>query len=160
MSRKIVVLETSAAIQGLIKEKLGNKNVELSFEDKGLKLLVSVYNSIPSAILINASSQNPKASLLVRLIKSIEKLEKVPVGIYSTGEFVFEENFRNSCGADLFININDIEEKAGLIVFKGECCAPNIEEELSDLINEKYDHLDVQFFDGDEHVYDVLIGVI
>ena len=60
----------------------------------------------------------------------------------------------------LLSKIEDIEDKAGLIVFKGECCAPNIKEELSDLISEKYDNLEVQFFDGDEHIYDVLIGVI
>ena len=60
----------------------------------------------------------------------------------------------------LLSKIDDIEDKAGLIVFKGDSCPQNLEDELSDLINEKYDHLDVQFFDGDEHVYDVLIGVI
>ena len=113
MSSKIVVLESSATIQGLIKEKLRNSDVELSFEDKGLKLLVSVYNSVPAAILINSSSVNPKASLLVRLIKNIEKLRKVPVGVYTTGEFVFEEQFRKTCGADIFFRLskNNIKEK-------------------------------------------------
>lgn len=118
MSRKIVVLETSATIQGLIKEKLRNSDVELKFEDKGLKLLVAVYNSVPSAILINASSVNPKASLLVRLIKSIDKLKKVPVGIYTTGEFVFEDHFRSTCGADIFfrMNKNNIKEKTDFLL--------------------------------------------
>ena len=60
----------------------------------------------------------------------------------------------------LLSKIDDIEDKAGLIVFKGESCPQNLEDELSDLISEKYDYLDVQFFEGDEHVYDVLIGVI
>ena len=56
--------------------------------------------------------------------------------------------------------IEDIEDKAGIIVFKGESCPQNIEDDITDLINEKYDHLDIQVFDGDEHIYDVLIGVI
>ena len=60
----------------------------------------------------------------------------------------------------LLSKIDDIEDKAGLIIFKGESCPKNLEEELSDLVNDKYDYLDVQFFEGDEHVYDVLIGVI
>ena len=60
----------------------------------------------------------------------------------------------------LLSKIEDIEDKAGIIVFKGESCPQNIEDDITDLINEKYDHLDVQIFEGDEHVYDVLIGVI
>jgi len=60
----------------------------------------------------------------------------------------------------LLSKIEDIEDKAGIIVFKGESCPQNIEDDITDLINEKYDHLDIQVFDGDEHIYDVLIGVI
>ena len=60
----------------------------------------------------------------------------------------------------LLSKIEDIEDKAGIIVFKGESCSANIEEDITNLINEKYDHLDVQIFEGDEHIYDVLIGVI
>ena len=60
----------------------------------------------------------------------------------------------------LLSKIEDIEDKAGIIVFKGESCPQNVEDDITDLINEKYDHLDVQVFDGDEHIYDVLIGVI
>lgn len=60
----------------------------------------------------------------------------------------------------LLSKIEDIEDRAGIIVFKGESCPQNIEDDITDLINEKYDHLDVQVFDGDEHIYDVLIGVI
>ena len=60
----------------------------------------------------------------------------------------------------LLSKIEDIEDKAGIIVFKGESCSQNIEKDIANLINEKYDHLDVQIFEGDEHIYDVLIGVI
>ena len=60
----------------------------------------------------------------------------------------------------LLSKIEDIEDKAGIIVFKGESCSANIEEDITNLIDEKYDHLDVQIFEGDEHIYDVLIGVI
>lgn len=60
----------------------------------------------------------------------------------------------------LLSKIEDIEDKAGIIVFKGESCSQNIEKDITNLINEKYDHLDVQIFEGDEHIYDVLIGVI
>ena len=57
-------------------------------------------------------------------------------------------------------SIEDIEDKAALIVLKGESAPIHIDSELENLVAEKYPHLEIQSFDGDEHVYDVIIGVI
>lgn len=56
--------------------------------------------------------------------------------------------------------IGDIKDRAALIVIKGEGFIDEFEDEIQDLIDNNYSHLEVQFIDGGEHVYDALIGII
>ena len=56
--------------------------------------------------------------------------------------------------------ISDIDDKAALIVLKGEACPEDFEEKLSELIEEEYSYLEIQFIEGNEHVYEALIGII
>ena len=79
MSKKILILEPSTTTQSIITTKLKKSEYEPVFETNGIKFLVSMYNTLPQLVLINAKSINPKSSELVRLIKSIDKLKKIPV---------------------------------------------------------------------------------
>ena len=105
MNKKILILEPSSTTQSLITDKLKKTEYIPVFETNGIKFLVSMYNSMPQAVLINARCVSPKSGELVRLIKTVEKFNKIPVGIYSTGDYYFEEHFMINTGTDLFIHL-------------------------------------------------------
>ena len=105
MSKKILVLEPSATTQSLIKDKFKKTDFEAVFETNGIKFLVTMYNTLPSAILINARCVSPKCGEIVRLIKTVEKFKNIPVGVYSTGDYHFERHFMLDTGTDLFIHL-------------------------------------------------------
>ena len=44
---------------------------------------------------------------LVRLIKSVEKFAKIPVGVFTIGDFSFKEQYVTNSGADLFFTYSD-----------------------------------------------------
>ena len=106
MSEKILVLEPSTTTQSIITSALKKTVYEPAFETNGLKLLITMYNTLPSVVLINAKCMNPKSSELVRLIKSVERLRKIPVGVYAVGDFSFEQHYMRNTGADLFIHFD------------------------------------------------------
>ena len=120
MSKHILVLEPSVTLQAILKEQTKKTELELSFDTNGIRFLVTLYNSLPNAVLINARNMNPGAAELVRLIKSTARFRQIPVGVYATSDFLFSEEFVASCGADGFITfseetiISDLEELCAL----------------------------------------------
>ena len=106
MSKKILILEPSSTTQAIIAAKLKKTEYEPVFETNGVKFLVSMYNVPPLAVLINAKSLNPKSSELVRVIKCIDKTNKIPVGVYAAGDFSFEAHYMRNTGTDLFIHFD------------------------------------------------------
>ena len=106
MSKKILILEPSSTTQAIIASKLKKTEYEPVFEGNGVKFLVNMYNNLPAAVLINAKAINPKSSELVRIIKSIDKLNKTPVGVYAAGDFSFESHYLRNTGSDLFIHLD------------------------------------------------------
>jgi len=107
MSKRILILEPSATTQALLKEKTKKSDMEISFERNGIRMLVTLYNSLPDAVLINARNMNPKCAPLVRLIKSTARFANIPVGVFTTGDFIFKRGFMQDCGADAFITFNE-----------------------------------------------------
>ncbi len=107
MNDKILILEPSKTTQSLLLKKFAKTNYKPSFETDGINLLYTIYNQPPAAILLNAKSINPKCSELVRLIKSVEKLSSMPVAVYATSDFSFENAYMQNTGADLFIQIEN-----------------------------------------------------
>ena len=105
MSKKILVLEPSTTTQSLIKDKFKKTDFEAVFETNGIKFLVTMYNTLPTAILINARCVSPKCGEIVRLIKTVEKFKNIPVGVYATGDYHFEKHFMLDTGTDLFIHM-------------------------------------------------------
>ena len=93
MSKKILILEPSTTTQAIMTAKLKKSEYEPVYETNGIKFLVSMYNTTPQAVLINAKTLNPKSNELVRLIKSVDRLNKIPLGVYSSGDFYFESHY-------------------------------------------------------------------
>lgn len=122
MNKNLLILEPSGTTQLLIKDKLKKTDFELQFETNGIKFLVTMYNKTPGAVLINARCVSPKSSELVRLIKTVEKFWDIPVIIYSTGDFYFENHFVKNTGTDLFIHFekDNIPEKITEVISKAE----------------------------------------
>jgi class 3 adenylate cyclase len=106
MSKKILVLEPSTTTQAIITNKLKKSEFEPVFETSGIRFLVTMYNTTPTAVLINAKTLNPKSTELVRLIKSVDRLRKIPVGVYTAGDFSFESHYMRNTGTDMFIHFN------------------------------------------------------
>lgn len=107
MSKKILILEPSAAVQALISEKLKKSDVELHGETGCIKFLWSLFSAVPDAVLINAKFNNPASGEIVRFIKSMEKLRSIPIALYTTGDFAFEEFYMKNCGADAFLHFDE-----------------------------------------------------
>ena len=101
MSKKILILEPSKTTQSLLNAKLQKTEYEAVFETNGIKLLVATYNTMPSAVLLNARCVSPKSTELVRLLKSVDKLKKIPVAVYATSDFTFENAYMENTGTDL-----------------------------------------------------------
>ena len=106
MSKRIIVLEPSVTIQSIFRELTRQSDLELTFERNGIKFLVALYNLLPDAVLINARNMNPSCIELVRFIKSVARFKTISVGIFATSDFLFHDEFKINCGADLFFNFN------------------------------------------------------
>ena len=105
MNKKILVLEPSKTTQSFLNNKLTKTGYTASYETEGIKFLFSMFNTKPAAVLINAKSVNPKTSELVRLIKSIEAIKSIPLAVYATSDFTFENAYMTNTGADIFIHL-------------------------------------------------------
>lgn len=106
MSKRIIVLEPSVTIQSIFRELTRQSDLELSFERNGIKFLVALYNLLPDAVLINARNMNPSCIELVRFIKSVARFKSISVGIFATSDFLFHDEFKINCGADLFFTFD------------------------------------------------------
>ena len=67
MNKKIFILETSKTTQSLLKKKFVKSGFTPYFESDGIKLLLTMSEKLPDAILLNAKGVNPKTSVLVRM---------------------------------------------------------------------------------------------
>ena len=109
MNKRVIVLEPSVTIQSIFKEIVRRSEIEISFETNGIRFLVAMYNLLPDAVLINARNMNPSCIEVVRLIKSIARFKNIAVGIYATSDFLFYDEFKINCGADMFFTFNQNE---------------------------------------------------
>lgn len=119
MNKKLLILEPSKTTQSFLNCKFTDTNYTASFETDGLKFLQSINNIKPAAILINAKCVNPKTSELVRLIKSTDALRQIPLAVYATSDFTFENAYMTNTGADIFIHLETdsiVEQIDNLII--------------------------------------------
>ena len=106
MNKRIFILEPSKTTQSLLKKKFFKSGYTPYFETDGIKMLFSMNEKLPDAILLNAKGVNPKTSVLVRFLKSVDLLKKIPVAVYATSDFSFENAYMTNTGADIFIHID------------------------------------------------------
>ncbi len=106
MNKRLIVLEPSVTIQSILHEIVRRDDYEASFETNGIRFLVAMYNMLPDAVLINARNMNPSCIEIVRFIKSIARFKTIAVGIYATSEFIFSDEFKTNCGADIFFKFD------------------------------------------------------
>lgn len=76
------------------------------------------------------------------------------------GEVVASEKTAIESLKKALLKVEDIEDRIALIILKGEGFADEFEEEIQELIDDEFSHLEVQFIEGGERVYDALIGII
>ena len=107
MNKKILILEPSKTTQSIINERLHKSGFSASYESEGIKFINSIYTIKPAALLINAKTVNPKTSELIRLIKSIDAIKTIPLAVYATSDFTFENAYMTNTGADLFIQLEN-----------------------------------------------------
>ena len=60
---------------------------------------------------------------------------------------------------ELFNKVEDIENRSGIIIFKGLDFDQSLEDEIREYLEDMYS-LEVEFIEGNQHVYELLIGVI
>ena len=105
MNKKIFILEPSKTTQSLLKKKFVKSGFTPYFEADGIKMLFTMNEKLPDAIMLNAKGVNPKTSVLVRLLKSVDMFKKIPIAVYATSDFSFENTYMINTGADIFIHL-------------------------------------------------------
>ena len=93
MNKKIFILEPSKTTQSLLKKKFVKSGFTPYFEADGIKMLFTMNEKLPDAIMLNAKGVNPKTSVLVRLLKSVDLFKKIPIAVYATSDFSFENTY-------------------------------------------------------------------
>ena len=123
MSKKILILEPSKTVQTLIFEKIRENNeIEVSFSENGLNLLsklselskvsknseLSEKDSV-KAIFINMKAANPKSMELSRFLKSTDRFKRIPLALYTTGDFPFTQFYAKNSGTDIFFRFEEAD---------------------------------------------------
>ena len=83
MSKKIFILETSVTIQKLLTKTLDGKNYSIKFEADSKKVFSSLVEFEPDLFLINCDIEKPRSFEIVKILRSLQGFEKLPVGMYA-----------------------------------------------------------------------------
>ena len=78
---------------------------------------------------------------------------------YFDKEIVCNSNDLLECANKLIDSIEDIEDKEVMFIFYGESVSDENANLLKEQLEEKYPYLEIGLIDGDQPVYDLLIGV-
>ena len=106
MSKKIFILETSVTIQKLLTKTLDGKNYSIKFEADSKKVFSSLVEFEPDLFLINCDIEKPSSFEIVKILRSLQGFEKLPVGMYANIPTALDEAFAIEAGANLFIKLD------------------------------------------------------
>lgn len=106
MSKKIFILETSVTIQKLLTKTLDGKNYSIKFEADSKKVFSSLVEFEPDLFLINCDIEKPRSFEIVKILRSLQGFEKLPVGMYANIPTALDESFAIEAGANLFIKLD------------------------------------------------------
>ena len=107
MSKRILVLEPSETLQLKITESTREQDFNTVFTKDIFTFLDELKNSLPDAVLIDAELENPNSFEVVRLIKTFDMMQKIPVGLFCTQELPFEDLLMQNSTSDMVFTLNE-----------------------------------------------------
>ena len=106
MAKKILILETSSTIQKLFTKSLesGKYTVKFSKNAKDIFNLLLDFN--PDLFLLNCDIQEPKSFEIVKIVRSINAIKNITIGMYSNIPATLDEVLARNCGVNTFIRLD------------------------------------------------------
>ena len=120
MAKKILILESSSTIQKLFTKTLDSKEYSIRFEKDPKNIFSVISDFAPDLFLLNHNIKEPGSFEIVKLLRTLPDINKIPVALYSNLKSSLDEEFAKDCGADLFIILDsetlvqNIDELASL----------------------------------------------
>ena len=106
MSKKILILESSVTIQKLLTKTLDGKKYSIKFEADSKKVFSSLVEFEPDLFLINCDIEKPRSFEIVKILRSLQGFEALPVGMYANIPSALDQAFAKEAGANLFIKLD------------------------------------------------------
>ena len=105
MAKKILILESSSTVQKLFTKNLDSKKYSLKFVKEAKTVFFALFDFQPELFLLNCDIQEPRSFEIVRILRSIEGLKELAIGMYANDSTALDEAFASECGANVFIRI-------------------------------------------------------
>ena len=106
MSKKILILESSVTIQKLLTKTLDGKKYSIKFEADSKKVFSSLVEFEPDLFLINCDIEKPRSFEIVKILRSLQGFEELPVGMYANISGALDQAFAKEAGVNLFIKLD------------------------------------------------------
>lgn len=107
MSKKILIVETSNTIKKLFTTTLDPADYNLEFVSDCKEAIFKIFTFTPDVILVNAEIENPGSFEFVRLLREMNSLENLPVGMYASSHFPFDTLFAKTSGANSYVYLDE-----------------------------------------------------
>ncbi|MCR5288553.1 MAG: guanylate cyclase [Treponema sp.] len=109
MSKKILILETSATIQKLFTNTLDSQEYAITFENNEKNIFTTISDLMPDLFLINCNTNEIRSFELIKIMRSLELplFKNLAIGMYATTQSALDEYFAKECGANAFIRLSD-----------------------------------------------------
>ncbi len=105
MTKKILILESSITVQKLFTKTLDSKKYTVKFVKEGKALFTTLPDFNPDLLLINCDIQEPRSFEIVKILRSIDCLKELAIGLYANIPTALDEVFAAECGANTFIRL-------------------------------------------------------
>lgn len=106
MAKKILILENSVTMQKVFTKTLDSEKFTIKFLKNGKDVFNLLLDNNPDLLLINCNIQEPGSYEIVKLIRSINVLKNITIGMYSNIPTTLDENLAKDCGANSFIRLD------------------------------------------------------
>jgi len=106
MSKKILVIENSLTVQKIFTKTLDNDDFNLRFESNLSSVVDELFDFVPDILLLNSDYEEPSSFDFVKLIRSIPCFKNLAIGMYTSTESSFDEEFALGVGANTFVRFD------------------------------------------------------
>ncbi len=116
MARKVLLVDDSDLIRGVVTEHLESKGYEVVSASNGLEGILSVYRELPDIVVTDVEMPKLQGYQMSRLMKSRRGVKDIPVIMHTSLSEDRDKFWASSSGADGFItkdfdNLEVIDEK-------------------------------------------------